>query len=95
MLLINNPQMKGGAIKVAQLKRLEKDGRSISDIKQMQKEMPGVELLTWMENGTKLHEDNIWCHRAKTVVSECLLPYLTTKIHYFGHDDLQVQSGMV
>lgn len=39
---------------------------------------------SWMENGAKLHDDNIWWYRTWTVAHECLMPYLAKQIHSLG-----------
>lgn len=61
------------------------DTQSISDIKTMQNNAPKEEIWSWMENGAKLHNDNIWRYGTRTVAPECLLPYLATQIHSLGH----------
>lgn len=47
-----------------------------------------------MENGAKLHDDNIWRYGSRTVAPDCPLPYLaTTQINSLGHvgEDKMIQ----
>jgi hypothetical protein len=80
-------------VETAKLRQLEKDGQSISDIKKMQNDASREEIWSWMENGAKLHDDNIWRYGSRTVAPECLLPYLATQIHLLGHvgEDKMIQ----
>lgn len=76
---------KERSVETVLLRQMGKDKQTISDIKEMQSKSPREEIWSWMENGAKLNDDNIWRYDTRTVAPECLLPYLATQIHSLGH----------
>jgi hypothetical protein len=63
----------------------EEHKESLKSIMEMQDATSREEKWTLIENAAKLHDDNLWRHRNRTVAPQSLLPYLATQLHSLGH----------